>query len=163
MKKFFTIVFLLAVIGACVPAEAQNNHAKPNKKEWLQKMKMYKHEFLIAELELSESQSEAFFAAYDAKEEERTKMERSLRKMEREISQKIKDGTVTDAELDLCINEQYKFNAKMAEIDKKYEPEFRKHLTKKQLFKLPKAERKFMHVLIENRQASRPPKPNEAK
>lgn len=164
MKKLLTIFLVTILVGVCAPMSAQNNkQGKLDKKEWLQKVKKYKHEFLTVELELNETQSKAFFEVYDAKEEECTKLERSLRKFERSLSQKINDGTATDAELDSCITLQYKFNAAMAEIDKKYESEFRKHLTKVQLFKLPRAERKFMRTLMENRQAHRSSKPNDIK
>lgn len=162
MKKIINLCLLLTCIGFCLSVNAQEHrhHEKLNKEEWLKKMTEFKHGFLVTELDLSEQQSEDFFEIYDAKENERSAVERKLRKMERELSKKIENGTATDEEIEECIEEQYKFNTKMAEIDKKYEKQFRKHLTKKQLFKLPHAERKFMRILMERRHGSRPPKPH---
>ncbi len=164
MKKFFNICFLLAFMSITLTTNAQGHHhgGKLNKEEWLQKMKEFKHGFLIEELGLSEQQSEDFFAVYDAKEEERSAAERKLRKMEREISKKIENGNATDDEIDECIDAQYEYNSKMAEIDKKYEKQFRNFLTKEQLFKLPRAERKFMRTLMERRHKSHPPKPHDS-
>lgn len=166
MKNLLIICLIFSLFSVCTPAYAQGNSngsGKPDKKEWLQKMKAYKHEFLISELKLTEEQKADFFAVYDAKDSERSAAERSLRKMERDLIKKLESGTATDEELEKCITEQLALNGKLAEIDKKYINQLRKVLSKEQLFKLPRAERKFLRTLMENRHSSQSPKPKKAK
>ena len=163
MKYLSKIFILIALVGICLPVSAQERRGdnKRDKEEWLRKMKEFKHGFLIDELDLEEDQIEDFFEIYDAKDAEKTEAENKFRKLERSVAKKIKKGTATDAEIDECIEMQYSFGVKLAEIDKKYLDSFRKILTKKQLFELPQVEREFTRKLMERRKDARPPKPKD--
>lgn len=130
-----------------------------DRKEWMQKMKEYKHAYLIKELDLSEKQAVDFFKAYDAREQERFDAESKVRKLERAIEKK--GDKATDEELDECIAAQYQLNKDMVKLDEKYKKTFRKLLTKRQLYKLPHAEREFQRTLMEKRKDCPPPPPQK--
>lgn len=156
LLRLCLIVMLMAPI-AKAGAQELKHERKRDRQEWFQKMKEFKHAYLIKELDLSKKQAEDFFQVYDAMEKERFDAERKVREMERKI---IKAGAgATDEEIDQCIAEQYKLNRTMADIDARYESSFRKMLTRRQLMKLPHVEREFQRVLIDCRKDSRPPKP----
>lgn len=154
LLKIFLMMMLLAPISAVAQPKGKNG-GKGNRKEWMQKMKEFKHSYLIKELDLSEQQAADFFKAYDAREKERFDAEGKVRKLERAINEK--GDKATDAELDACINAQYQFHKDMQDIEQKYEKTFRKLLTKRQLCKLPHAEREFQRILMDKRKDCPPP------
>lgn len=148
----------LGDIAAQQPRRGNHGEHKPDKTEWLRKMKAFKHDFLARELDLAPKQRDEFFKLYDAKEEARFNAEKQVRKMERQILKKGENAT--DEECDCCIKAQYELNEKLAEIEKKYESAMRKILSKRQLVRLPHAERKFQRRLMEGRKdCPHPPKP----
>lgn len=157
MNKLANILTVLCLcisfnLSAQNPAGAKRGDKKPDKTEWLNKMKQLKHEFLTRELNLTPEQQRDFFAAYDAKEEERFNAEREVRRGERNI---IKKGdAATDAEIDKAIDAQYDLDSKITAIELKYKEKFQKILTKRQLFKLRNAERDFQKMLVDSHQGN---------
>lgn len=131
-----------------------NPPPRPEKKEWLRKMKEFKNEFMARELDLTPEQKGEFFRVYGAMEEERFEAEKSVRKLEQELE--AKGTSATDEEYDRCIAAHYELNEKMVAIDKKYEASLRKILTKRQLMLLPHVERNFQRHLMEQRQEHSP-------
>lgn len=158
MKKvlrIFVMLMLLMPLTAMAQPKGKGPKGKGNRTEWMQKMKEFKHSFLIKELDLSEKQAADFFRVYDAREKERFEAEGKLRRLERTVAEK--GDKATDAELDEVIEAQSKFQSTMANIDAKYEPQFRKLLSKRQLSKLPHAEREFQRMLMDKRNDCPPP------
>lgn len=151
------LIMMLLMPAASAGAQAQKREQRRDRTEWMQKMKEFKHAYLVRELDLSEKQSEDFFKVYDAREEERFEAERRVRRLEREIARKGQEAT--EEELDRCITEQHRLNRTLADIDAKYESTLRKVLTKRQLVRLPHIERDFQRKLMEQRRECRPPKP----
>lgn len=150
------ILFCIALSPLGLNAQHHRfNENKPDKTEWLRKMREYKHDYLIGELDLAPKQQAEFFRLYDAKQEEIFKAEHSVRRMEKNIYQK--GDKATDAELDKCIDARVELNTKLAGIEAKYHKAFKKVLTKRQLFKLPVAERRFQRSLMEQRRDCPPP------
>lgn len=163
MKNIFNILIICTTILACSPVYAQgkrHHRDKADREAWMQKMKEFKHSFLISELKLEDNQVDEFFEIYDARESERMAIEGRIRKMEREIDKKIENNTITERELEECIEEQYDSKEELAEIDERYEDEFSRVLSKTQHFKLPRVERKFNRELMKRRhgtqQSSKP-------
>ncbi len=147
-------LLLALCIVATLTLSAQQPHRRggdrrPDRTEWMRKMKQLKHEFMTRELNLSAEQQKAFFALYDAKEDERFQAERAVRRSDRALLDKI--GDASDSELDAAIDAQYEFDSKLAQIEKKYLPKFRKVLTRQQLFKLRHVEREFQKMLMERK------------
>lgn len=164
MKKLrfllLSLCLILSLGDIAAQQRQQGNHAeaKPDKTEWLRKMKNFKHEFLARELDLAPKQRDEFFRIYDAKEAARFEAEKQVRKMERQILKKGENAT--DEECDCCIKAQYELNEKLAAIEKKYESAMRKILSKRQLMRLPHAERKFQRRLMDGRKdCPQAPKP----
>lgn len=162
MMKYLKIL-LLAVIMMPLSAMADKPKEKPGKgkhrerTEWFRKMKEVKHNYLAKELDLTDKQKNEFFKLYDAKESERFAAESKVRKLEKEL--KKKGDAATEADFDTAIAAQYRLNREIADIESKYEKPFRQILTKRQLFKLPRAERGFQHKLMDKRKDCPPPPP----
>lgn len=147
--KYFKIVILLAILSPLnMLADKTKDGPKKNheRTEWFRKLKEAKHNYLTKELDLTEAQQENFFLLYDAKERERHAAERKVRTLEKEVRRK--GDSATDEDYNRAIAAQYESNHEMARIESKYEKEFRKVLTKRQLFKLRRAEFGFQHKLM---------------
>lgn len=158
MKHLKLLLFLFVVALAVQPVAAQKNRgAKPDRKEWMAKMREVKHEFLSKELQLTDAQKKEFFEIYDKSQEARHKIEHDARQREKVIEQK--GDAATDAELEAIVNDQFTMEARLNKVDREYLPQMRKVLTLRQLSKLKHAERKFMRKLMEKSNENCPPPP----
>lgn len=147
MKKYLLILLLAFV---CVPTiVSATGPSKSERAAWFTKMREYKHEFLIKQLDLEESQREPFFALYDKMNDEIHAIERQTRTMERTVSKKGEEAT--DLEYEKAAEACYELAGKRNVVEMKYFKEFKSVLTPKQLFKLQKAERDFTRQLMEHR------------
>lgn len=147
--KYIKILLLLAILSPLnILADKPEDGPKKNheRTEWFRKLKEAKHNYLTKELDLTEAQQDDFFRLYDAKERERHAAERKVRTLEKEV--KRKGDSATDEDYNRAIAAQYESNHEMARIESKYEQEFRKVLTKRQLFKLRRAEFGFQRKLM---------------
>jgi len=147
--KCFKIIILLAILSPLnMLADKPKDEPKRNRErtEWFRKLKEAKHNYLTKELDLTEAQQEEFFTLYDAKERERHAAEHKVRALEKEVKRKG-DGA-TDEDYNRAIAAQYEVNHELAGIESKYEKEFRKVLTKRQIFKLRSAEFGFQRKLM---------------
>lgn len=143
-------ILLLLLILSPINALADKQNGKPRKDrdrtEWFRKLKETKHNYLIKELDLTDSQRDEFFRLYDEKEAERHNAEQKVRNLEKEI--KRKGAAATEQDYDKAISAQYELNHTLAKIESKYEAKFRKILTKRQLYKLRFAEFGFNRKLM---------------
>lgn len=131
------------------PDKPGRSAGKADFKRWMKQMKKYKRDFLTRELNLSDEQQEAFFAIYDKMEDEKWQLGREVRRMEREINKKGNEAT--DLELEKAADAAVELPGKQNEVERRYHEEFKKVLTKRQLFKMSAAERKFQKSLMEQR------------
>lgn len=154
----FAVVLTSTLTAAAQPPQGGRGGKRPDRTEWMRKMKQLKHEFIIKEIGLSAAQQKDFFAAYDAKENERFEAERSVRKAERELQQK---ANASEADYLSVINLQYELGDKINQIEKKYRTKFESILTKKQMFRLRDVERDFQKMLNEKRSQECPPPPHK--
>lgn len=157
MRKLSNILTILLVctaftMSAQPPVGHKEGKRKPDKTEWLKKMKQLKHEFLTRELNLTDEQQRDFFPVYDSKEDERFNAERAVRRSDRNVVKK--ENGASEAELQKAIDMQYELDSKFADIEMRYKAKFEKILTKRQLFKLRHAERDFQRMLVERQQCN---------
>lgn len=129
--------------------------------QWVKEVRDYKHAFLAKELGLSREQQPKFFKVYDAMDDEIARVNSETRKLERRISE-MPPTDVTDLEYDMATEALFNQRSKESEIELRYLPEFKEILTKKQLFELKNAERKFSmnmmrrhHELRRNKRAEK--------
>lgn len=158
MKHFKFLALVIAVVIGVMPVAAQkkqHGQQRPDKKEWMAKMREAKHNFLAKELQLTDAQKKEFFAIYDKNEDARRKVEIESRQYERAVEQK--GDAATDAELDAVINDQFSLEERLSKVDQESLPQMRKVLTRRQLARLKHAERKFNRTLMEHRNANCPP------
>ena len=78
MKHFKFLALVIAVAVGIMPVVAQKKQQgqpRPDKKEWMAKMREAKHNFLAKELQLTDEQKKEFFAIYDKTEDASHKVE----------------------------------------------------------------------------------------
>ena len=141
---------LLLLITLCLSAVAIYAHGpkKPPTPEQCREFREFKLKFLAQEMELKEDQRERFIEIYDKMEAEKRQVFSKVRQMEKKMRS---DKDISDDEYD-------RFQAAMTEarerelaIDRKYDSEFLKILSRKQLFKMKEAEGKFREKMREMR------------
>ncbi len=144
MKQTLLLSLLISLILSSIPATAQTAD-NSERRQWFKEMRDFKHNYLSRELSLSKEQQTAFFPLYDEMEDELNKLNNETRDME----QKIREAsTVTDLEYDKATEAIYEQKGKEYEIEKSYFDRFASILSKKQLFELKGAERKFTRNLM---------------
>lgn len=146
LKILLLIVILTPLNMFADKPKGQHKGGDKDRTEWFRKLKEAKHNFMIKELDLTEAQRADFFRLYDAKEAERHEAERKVRTLEKEI--KKKGAATTEDDYDRAIAAQYQLNHELAKIESKYESEFRKVITKRQLYKLRHVEFEFQRKLM---------------
>lgn len=109
-------------------------------------MTQYKHDFLAKELNLTKEQEEKFFPMYDKMETETRELNRQVRGMERSVMQK--GDKATDLEYEKAAEAIQELKGKESAVEMRYFGEFKTVLTKKQLFQLKQAERKFTQMIM---------------
>ena len=158
----FAAMTLLPIDANAVgsPDEKVLSHEEPGQRkgkekfrQWMVQMKKYKHDFLIRELSLTDEQKDAFLSLYDKMEDEKWALGRDVRHMEREIMKKGDEAT--DLEFEKAADAAVELSGKQNEVQRRYHEEFKKVLTKRQLFQLNAAERKFQKSLMEQRGKNR--------
>lgn len=155
MKKI--LLNLLCIITLMLPAFTTTAQCPPpppgegqaptqaQREQWMMEMRQKKHDFLIKELDLAPSQQEPFFKAYDAMEDKIMALGEQTRRTEKEVKQ-MEDPT--DADYDRAIEELYELKGREYLAEKAGREEFSKILTKRQMFRLKGAERKFFRTLM---------------
>lgn len=151
INLILALTFLTPMVGInaqCPPPpekETRGNHAA--REQWMKEMRQKKHDFLIRELDLAPSQQEPFFKAYDALEDKIIALGEQARNTEREVK---KMENPTDADYDRAIEELYELKGREYLAEKAAQEQFSKILTKRQMFKLKGAERKFFRTLMKH-------------
>jgi len=159
MKRVLTFAIIVLLT---VPAIwAQPDGIQQDRKRWFREMTQYKHEFLAKELSLTKEQEEKFFPMYDKMESETRELNRQARSMEKTVQDK--GDKATDLEYEKAAEALQELKGKEGAVETRYFNDFKTVLTKKQLFQLKQAERKFTHMIMNHHRGPKGPHPKKQK
>lgn len=86
MKRHISLIIILVMGLQLWTAMAQRQLSEEDRQRWTQKMRQYKHDFLIKELDLTREQQNEFFPLYDAMEDEVNSLTIQTRELESKIA-----------------------------------------------------------------------------
>ncbi|MDE7437491.1 MAG: hypothetical protein K2M93_03315 [Muribaculaceae bacterium] len=143
-----TVILLVVAIVACGSAYAQKSGKGKSREEMRKELREFKLKFIAQEMDLKEDQQKQFAEVYCKMEDERMKLFEQTRGIERKLK---KEGEVSDEEYVRLNKTLTETKEKDAEIEKRYDGEFSKFLSGKQIFKMKSAEDKFRQKMAEMR------------
>ncbi len=138
MKKIISILVLVLAITAS--ASSQNGRTK-----FASDMYQAKHEMIIQELGLTQTQQKQFMPLYEQMEREVYEVNRNARALAKEVENK---KNPTDRDYEAAASALSNTRMREGEIEAKYFEKFSKILSKKQLFQLKQAEAKFTRQML---------------
>ena len=138
MKKIVSILILVLAVTAS--ASAQNGRTK-----FATDMYQAKHEMIIQELGLTQTQQKQFMPLYEQMEREVYEVNRDARALASEVEKK---KNPTDRDYEAAASALSNTRMREGEIEAKYFDKFSKILSKKQLFQLKQAEAKFTRQML---------------
>lgn len=138
MKKVLSIIILTLAIA--VTASAQNGRTK-----FATDMYQAKHEMIIEELGLTQTQQKQFMPLYEQMEREIYQVNRNARILASEVEKKTNP---TDREYEAAASALSNTRMREGEIEARYFEKFSKILSKKQLFQLKQTEVKFTREML---------------
>ena len=139
MKRFISI--LIAVLAISIMTVAQNS----NRSKFATDMYQAKHEMIIEQLGLTQTQQKQFMPLYEQMEREIYQVNRNARALASEVEKK---KNPTDRDYEAAASALSNTRVQEGEIEAKYFEKFSKILSKKQLFLLKQTERKFTQEMI---------------
>ncbi|MCC8175545.1 MAG: hypothetical protein LUC85_04725 [Bacteroidales bacterium] len=142
------IITILALIAIALPVVAQKQADDAEREQWFKEVREYKHQFLAKELQLTKDQQKKFFTLYDEMEDENTRIANEAKREEEAVV--AKGEKATDADYERASEILYDQKVKEGEVEKTYMKKFQNVLSKKQLFQLKGAERKFTRDLMKH-------------
>lgn len=143
------LILTLLVIPALLCQAQHHNPTKAQADKWFDEMRAYKTDYIVNALQLSQDQREKFISIYNTMSAELDKIARETRQMERKVS---KNNQASDLEYEKAADALFELRAREGAIDQKYYPQLKAILTKKQLFQLKAAERRFGRHLMKERE-----------
>ena len=141
MIKKILILFSLLILATGL-ASAQKKGK--DREKMFKEVQEYKMKFLAQEMELKEDQRSRFFELYGKMSEEKRCVYREIRKLEKSLKEDSSEARYK--EVTSRISE---LREKDAAIDKRYDAEFSKFLTSKQIYKMKAGEEKFRKKMHE--------------
>lgn len=138
MKKIISI--LIITLAVSTAAMAQSGRTK-----FATDMYQAKHEMIIEEMGLTQTQASQFLPIYEQMEREIYQVNRNARVLAREVEKK---KNPTDRDYEAAASALSSTRMREGEIEAKYFDKFSKILTKKQLFLLKQAEVKFTREML---------------
>jgi Spy/CpxP family protein refolding chaperone len=138
MKKVLSIIILTLAIVAS--ASAQNGRTK-----FATDMYQAKHEMIIEQLGLTQTQQKQFMPLYEQMEREIYQVNRNARALASEVEKK---SNPSDRDYEAAASALSNTRMREGEIEAKYFDKFSKILSKKQLFQLKQAEVKFTREML---------------
>lgn len=151
-RTIYTLLIIL--IASFVPAYGQKEKPK-SKMEMRKEIRAFKINYLAQEMELTQEQKEQFKVLYDRMSAERWKLFKEARIMEHRVK---KNPAATEAEYQAAANAMTEAKNKDADLMKKYDAEYAKFMSAKQIFKLKEAEQEFdqrMRKMHQERKSAR--------
>lgn len=146
MNKFlFLIIITLCASFSSLPAFAQKEKSHDAMRREVHEFKL---KYLAQEMDLKEDQQKKFFELYNQMTEERVKVFKETRSLEKKLAG---DSDASDAEYEAVSKAITTAKEKDAAIEKKYDEKFATFLTPKQIYKMKEAEDKFRQKMHEMR------------
>ncbi len=139
MKR--TVAILITVLAVTTSLTAQNS----GRTKFATDMYQAKHEMIIEEMGLTQTQASQFLPIYEQMEREIYQVNRNARVLAREVEKK---KNPTDRDYEAAASALSSTRMREGEIEAKYFDKFSKILTKKQLFLLKQAEVKFTREML---------------
>lgn len=149
MKKYLLLI-VLCICSMAAMGQGKKCHKPTPAQE--REFREFKMKYLAQEIELREDQRERFFELYDKMMAEKRQIMCKVPEMERQLKER---NNVSDEEYDKFQEVLNESRTKDLEIDKKYDAEFSKFLSKKQLFKFKQAEAHFRDKMREMRKSNK--------
>lgn len=159
MKHLIALALLLVafIAGANTPCSPDTDKpSQADRAKWMEEMRQHQNDFIAKELDLTAKQKADFLPLYNKMREETFNASRAARQKAKEVRKK--GDSATDADYDAATQAYLDFRSREAEIIKSYYKKFSHILSKKQLFKLDGAERKFDRMLMQHRPGKGPGK-----
>lgn len=144
-----TLLLMAFVAGANTPCSPDDKPSQADRAKWMEEMRQHQNDHVARELDLTEQQKANFLPIYNKMREEIFNASRAARTKAKEVRKK--GDAATDADYEAATQAYLDFRAREAEIIKSYYRKFSHILSKKQLFKLDGAERKFDRMLMQHR------------
>ena len=145
MKKIIVIAIMVLTLAAAT--SAQDGRTK-----FATDMYQAKHEMIVKELGLTQTQQNQFMPLYEQMEREIYQVNRNARTLAAEVEKK---KNPTDKEYEAAASALSRTRIQEGEIEAKYFDKFAKILSKKQLFQLKQAELKFTREMISKKKGKR--------
>ena len=146
MKRFVSILIALLALTAIVSAQG-NNRSK-----FSTDMYQAKHEMIIREVGLTQTQQKQFMPLYEQMEREIYRVNRNARALAAEVEKK---KNPTDRDYEAAASALSNTRVQEGEIEAKYFEKFSKILSKKQLFLLKQAEAKFTREMLSKKKGKK--------
>ncbi len=138
MKKF--LCTLIAALAITATASAQGSKSK-----FATDMYQAKHEMIIQECGLTQTQQKKFMPLYEQMEREIYQVNRNARALAAEVEKK---KNPSDRDYEAAASAMSNTRVQEGEIEAKYFDKFSKILSKKQLYQLKVAESKFTQQML---------------
>lgn len=149
MKRQLFIALIILLMAPVLAAQSNKEANEKGRQRWFKEMRQYKHDFLVKELDMTQEQQEKFFPLYDQMEREKHDIDKQTRQLERDIN--AKGDQATELEYEKAAEAAYELDGKKNSVEMRYFKEYKSILSKKQLFKLKCAERKFTRNIMLHR------------
>ncbi len=142
MKRIVSILILTLTIATAALAQSSGNGSRTR---FATDMYQAKHEMIIEELGLTQTQQRQFMPLYEQMEREIYQVNRNARALAAEVEKK---KNPTDKDYEAAASALSRTRVQEGEIEAKYFDKFSKILSKKQLFQLKQAEMKFTREML---------------
>ena len=139
MKRLVSILIALLVFAGAVTAQNKG------RSKFATDMYQAKHEMIIEELGLTPTQQKQFMPLYEQMEREIYQVNRNARALAAEVEKK---KNPSDRDYEAAASALSNTRVQEGDIEAKYFEKFSKILSKKQLFQLKQAERKFTQEML---------------
>lgn len=144
MKRVYLILMLILTVILPMSAKKDGHKGNNRHKEVLE----FKMKYLAQEMELTKEQQPRFFDLYAKMSNEKHAAYKSVRHLEKEIKNNPKASEADYRNLSTATENARR---KEMEIDRRYEQEFTKFLTPKQIYKMREGEKTFRKKMSDMR------------
>lgn len=144
----FALIIIALIAAAGTTLTAQESQGALNHKERikaLEEIRVYRHDVLVKELEMTSEQQREFFPLYDEMNDQLQKLNNETRELERSM---LANESASDTELEAAAGAIFAQKMKEGKIEMEYLDKFKDILTPRQLIKLKSAEKKFTQTLV---------------
>lgn len=138
MRKLLLIIGALLMMLPVLGQHQQND--KKSRKEMHREMREFKIKFLAQEMGLTPDQTTKFSELYKKMDIERKQLFHQCRNLEKKLKE---SGKVSNEEYEDALKCLSEARARDLEIEKRYDAEFSKFLSARQIFKLKSSEAEF--------------------